>query len=113
MRDLNEGEFKTLMAICRFTYGWRKQSDRISLTQLAELTGMNRSNVFRARKRLGNLVQVTPGNATSASLYRLNIEISDADLKAAGTKGSDRSATSDPSAASVKGSDPSATFQRK
>jgi phage replication O-like protein O len=113
MRGLNEGEFKTVMAICRYTYGWGKQSDQISLNQLADITGMNRSNVARARKRLGNLVEVTPGTATMASTYRLNIEISDAELKATSVKGSDRSATSDPSATSVKGSDPSATFRRK
>lgn len=110
MRGLNEGEFKTLMAICRFTYGWGKQSDRISLAQLASLTGMDRSNVARARKRLGDLVIVIPGSATTASIYRLNIEIPDADLE---LLASDPSATSDHSAASVKGSDPSATIQRK
>ena len=61
MRALNEGEFKLLMAICRYTYGWRKQSDRISLKQLADLTGMDRSNVARARNRLASrgLVEVS------------------------------------------------------
>ncbi len=112
MRGLNEGELKTLLAICRFTYGYGKQLDTISLNQLAEITGMDRSNVARARKRLGNLVIVTPGTATTASTYRLNIEISDAELRPARVKGSDPSATSDRGATSVKGSDPSATFQR-
>jgi hypothetical protein len=121
MRRLSDGEFKTLMAICRLTYGWGKPlGDRISLSQLAEMTGMDRSNVARARKRLGDLIEVTPGTATTASFYRLNIDISDADLdaiasdrSAASVMGSDPSATSDRSAASVMGSDPSATFQRK
>jgi phage replication O-like protein O len=82
MKGLNEGEFKTLMAICRYTYGWGKQFDKISLSQLAEMTGMHRSSVARARKGLGKLISVIPGTATSASTYRLNIEISEAQLKA-------------------------------
>jgi phage replication O-like protein O len=110
MRGLNEGQFKTLMAICRKTYGWGKHSDQISLSQLADITGMDRSNVARARKGLGNLVTVTPGTAITASTYQLNIDISDDDLAAVG---SDSSATSDRSATSVKGSDSSATYKRK
>jgi phage replication O-like protein O len=110
MRTLNEGGFKTLMAIYRKTYGWGKQSDQISLTQLAELTGLDRSDVARARKRLGALVEVIPGSATTASTYRLNIEIADTDLARIA---SDPSATSDRGTTSVKGSDPSATYNRK
>jgi phage replication O-like protein O len=82
MKGLNEREFKTLMAICRLTYGWGKQFDKISLSQLAEITGLHRSNVARARKGLGKLISVIPGTPTSASTYRLNIEISEAQLKA-------------------------------
>jgi len=80
MRGLNEGEFKTLMAICRFTYGWGKKSDRISLSQLSEITGIgDRSNVHRAIKRLGNLIVVTPGDPSRnlASEYKINSDISD------------------------------------
>jgi phage replication O-like protein O len=80
MRGLNDGEFKTLMAICRYTYGWGKKSDRISLSQLGEITGIvDRSNVHRAIKRLGNLIDITPGNPSKnlASEYRINVDIAD------------------------------------
>jgi len=57
MRGFSDGEFKALMAICRFTYGWGKKSDRISLKQLSEITGIgDRSNVHRAIKRLRSLL---------------------------------------------------------
>jgi phage replication O-like protein O len=80
MRTLNEGELKTLLAICRYTYGWGKKSDRISLKQLSEITGIgDRSNVHRAIKRLGNLIVLTPGDPSKnlASEYQINFDISD------------------------------------
>jgi phage replication O-like protein O len=82
MRTLASGPLKVLLAVCRYTYGWGKQADRISLGQLAEMTNMNRSNVHRAAKQLGSLLFVKPGNPSKneASEYRLNVEISDTDL---------------------------------
>jgi phage replication O-like protein O len=80
MRGINESEFKVLMAICRFTYGWGKQSDRISLSQLGEIAGIrDRSNVHRAIKRLGSLLDITPGDQAKnlASEYRINVDISE------------------------------------
>ncbi len=83
MREIASGPLKVLLAICRYTYGWGKpKGDRISLGQLAKMTNMDRSNVHRAVKQLGPLVIVKPGDPSKnqASEYRLNIEISDADL---------------------------------
>jgi len=82
MREIASGPLRVLLAICRYTYGWGKESDRISLGQLAEMTNMDRSNVHRAVKQLGPLVIVKPGDPSKnqSSEYRLNIEISDADL---------------------------------
>lgn len=82
MRQIASGPLRVLLAICRYTYGWGKQSDRISLGQLAEMTNLDRSNVHRAVKQLGPLLIVKPGNPrrNQASEYRLNIEIPDADL---------------------------------
>jgi phage replication O-like protein O len=85
MRGLKSGALKVLFAICRFTYGWQEhriEGDRISLKQLADMTGMDRSNVHRAIKELGNLVIVTPGDPVKnqASKYRLNVGIPNVDL---------------------------------
>jgi len=81
MRTLTPAAGCLVFAICRYTYGWGKpQGDEISLKQLQEMTGLTRWGVIRARKQLGHLVTITPGNASRASKYRLNVEISDADL---------------------------------
>jgi phage replication O-like protein O len=55
MAKLTPGEFKLLMAIARKTYGWHKKKDRISLRQLTELTGLNKSAVIRSTE---NLVEI-------------------------------------------------------
>jgi phage replication O-like protein O len=83
LRTLTPGAVKVLFAICRYTYGWGRQSDRISLKQLSEMTGIkDRGNVHRAIKQLGNLVTVKPGDPSKnqASEYALNIEIPDSEL---------------------------------
>ena len=106
MRTLQPGAVKLVFAICRYTYGWRKpEGERISLKQLQEITGMSRWSVVRSLKQLGRLVSIKPGNATQASEYRLNIEISDADLGAI----SDQSQN----VPSHLGSHLGVTFQRK
>jgi phage replication O-like protein O len=82
MRTLAPGAVKLLFAICRYTYGWGKKSDRISLNQLSAMTGMDRANVARSVRQLGPLVIVTPGDprTNQASEYRINVDISDSDL---------------------------------
>lgn len=46
MKTLNESETKVLLAIIRKTFGWQKIRDKISLTQLQELTGFSRQGVL-------------------------------------------------------------------
>lgn len=82
LRTLPSGAVKVLFAICRYTYGWGKKSDRISLNQLSDMTGMDRANVSRSVRQLGPLVIVTPGQprTNQASEYRINIDVSDSHL---------------------------------
>lgn len=42
MKDMSEAELKVTLAIVRKTFGYHKQRDQISLTQLEELTGLSR-----------------------------------------------------------------------
>jgi len=49
---LSGQEYQVLWVIWRKTYGWHKKKDRISLGQIAKLTGMNRQEVARAIKKL-------------------------------------------------------------
>jgi phage replication O-like protein O len=104
MRKLSPGATKVLFTICRFTYGYGRQSDRISLSQLAEWAGLNRRSVSRSIKQLGPFVTIAPGSVNLASEYRLNIEILDTDLEAICHQGQN--------AARGAGSDRSVPFQR-
>lgn len=45
MAEMTPAEFKVLVAICRKTFGWQKERDVISLSQLEELTGLSRTAV--------------------------------------------------------------------
>lgn len=45
MHEMTPAEFKVLVAICRKTFGWHKERDIISLTQLEEMTGLSRTAV--------------------------------------------------------------------
>lgn len=48
MRDLNGAELKVILAVIRKTFGWHKERDRISLTQLEEMTGLSRQGILNA-----------------------------------------------------------------
>ena len=82
MRTLPTAAVKVLFAICRFTYGFGKQSDSISLKQLQDMTGLSRWSVIRCRNELGNLIRTIPGSAKGqrASVYALNLDISSGQL---------------------------------
>lgn len=47
MPQMGEAELRVIMAICRKTFGWQKDWDRISISQLADLTGLTRRNAHR------------------------------------------------------------------
>ncbi len=49
---LTEREFRIVLAVIRLTYGFNQKQARISLQQLAELTGMDKANIHRTLKRL-------------------------------------------------------------
>ncbi len=49
---LSGHEYQVLWVIWRKTYGWHKKRDKISLGQIAKLTGMNRPGVARAVSKL-------------------------------------------------------------
>lgn len=45
MAVLSPAEFKVLLCICRKTFGWKKDYDRISLKQLEKMTGLSRKGI--------------------------------------------------------------------
>jgi phage replication O-like protein O len=46
MATMNESELRVFLAIVRKTFGWSKYRDRISLTQISDMTGLSRSAVI-------------------------------------------------------------------
>lgn len=47
-KNLKEGELRLVLVLVRQTFGWHKSADRISLSQLAEKSGMERRSVCRS-----------------------------------------------------------------
>ncbi|EII4874918.1 replication protein [Escherichia coli] len=50
--DLTARQLKVLLAYVRKTYGFNKKTDRIADEQIAQLTGLSRQNVNKAKKEL-------------------------------------------------------------
>lgn len=60
--------------VLRKTYGWNKTSDCIPLSQFTEATGMTKSSVCKAIKKLKemNLIEVSSANQEFANRYSIN-----------------------------------------
>lgn len=50
--NLGEGELKVLLVIMRKTFGWHKEKDAISISQLSKITGLHEETVVKAAKSL-------------------------------------------------------------
>ena len=76
--NLKEGELRILLVIMRQTLGWKKERDRISLSQIAKKTGMERKSVCRSLKSLIELGLVekykTGENGEQQCWYSLQVE---------------------------------------
>lgn len=61
LHKLGLAELKVLMVIMRKTFGWHKTRDRISLNQLKEITGLEKTHISKATKSLveKNLISKT------------------------------------------------------
>lgn len=69
---LKEGELKVLLVIIRKTFGWHKQRDRISLSQLEKITGLCRRNIIDSIKSLigkGLVMKETTGTFGAEETY--------------------------------------------
>lgn len=75
---LTEAELRVILAIARKTFGWHKKRDKISLSQLVEMTSMSRTSVvagLRAAQARG-IVRQTPdkGDKRGGMFYELVVE---------------------------------------
>lgn len=82
-KTLKEGELRVLLVIMRQTFGWHKQWDRISLSQLERKTGMCRDAVNNSLKsliKLGLIEKKKEGpKGQEKCWYQLVVEGSDVD----------------------------------
>ena len=60
------------MVIIRKTYGFQKDSDKISFTTIQKLTGLSRSAVNDGIKDLGPLLKITHGSENSRGMEGVN-----------------------------------------
>jgi phage replication O-like protein O len=67
-------ERQCLDFIIRKTWGWSKTSDNIAISQFHKATGINKSNIIRALKRLKlkKLIIVGQNDNKTAKSYRIN-----------------------------------------
>jgi len=54
MPNLSDTEFRIIMVIADQTYGWQKDIDRISYSQLVERTGRYKAAITKAKENLGS-----------------------------------------------------------
>jgi len=73
-KSIGELEFKIICAVTRKTYGWHKEEDAISISQLMIMTGGSRRGVIYAIKRLldkGLIIRTGKGFGRESSRYKL------------------------------------------
>jgi len=66
MGEMTESEFRIVVAVARKTFGWQKERDLISLSQLIELTGMSKQGVCNGIEKAienGWLARVSQGQS--------------------------------------------------
>ena len=63
-----------LWAVIRKTYGWKKKSDRIALSQFAVMTGLKRQTVLRALAKLSSkkIIAVIKNDDSQINSYSFN-----------------------------------------
>jgi len=75
MAKMSHAEFKIVMAVARKTYGWHKDKDRISLTQIIELTGVSRQKILDSIKSLDWLIESHQTGSKSGKTNTYSIKL--------------------------------------
>lgn len=76
---LSHAELKVVLWIMRCTFGWKKERDAISLTQLQRATGLSRQSVAAATQSLERARHIiierrtAPSGDAAINVYRLRI----------------------------------------
>ena len=81
MPKIKNTSLRVALAVVRFTYGFQKKADKISLTQLQRITGLSRQGVVNGVAALGPLLKIKPGaEGRGANEYSLNLDVSTGQL---------------------------------
>jgi phage replication O-like protein O len=70
--SLSGSEYKIILCILRKTYGWRKKTDRISLSQLVDETNLSRKQVCKIIDRLVTKRLLLKGKEKNINTYEFN-----------------------------------------
>jgi phage replication O-like protein O len=74
MSKINGSEFKVLMAISRMTFGWHKEIDRISYSQIMEMTGISsKETVNNSIKKLISKDIIKLEKVGQVNYYTVNV----------------------------------------
>jgi phage replication O-like protein O len=74
MASMSAAEFCVIAAICRQTFGWHKKTEKLSLTQLQEFTGMGRHAVMDALEAALEHGWITRKPAGQTFRYTVNVQ---------------------------------------
>lgn len=84
MDKLTPAEFKVLLCICRKTFGWHKDVDRISIRQIEKMTGLGKSGIIKCTEHLIQIGLVTKhkfkdefDGSDAPNQYEINVFIPD------------------------------------
>lgn len=72
-------EFMVLMVICRKTFGWHKDKDVLSLSQLQDLTGLSRHTIISAVEGLEKAGVIVSRKTRNGTEYAVNVSGADFD----------------------------------
>ena len=75
MGDHTGGEVKVFIAICRKTIGWHKLTDRISYSQLKEITGMSVNALKSSLLKLKNKNLISQEKVKNGFTYDINYNV--------------------------------------
>lgn len=77
MNDMTGAELKVIMCICRKTIGWHKLTDRISQSQISQMTGLSVNAIKKAVCSLVDKMLIIQEQSEQGFYYELNISKSD------------------------------------
>ncbi len=74
LKKTTNGQLKVMLAIIRRTYGWRKKTDRIASSQLAEATGIGDRNVRRILRELEEMKMIVRGSKETGRPREIGVQ---------------------------------------